>query len=399
MLQGMKRVSLVGLWFVAQIAFGQSLTGRWDAVIKNNGTEIPFRFEIQEQSSGVTGSFFNGDEAFASTSGRFDETSLVLNWDYYAAKLEAKYQDGVLQGTYVRSSRQRGGPVSFVARRHVPKGAAAVGPSISGTWEIPAKSSKGESTWRLIVQQSSADVSAGILRVDGDTGAYTGSFRDGKFVLSHFDGLRSGLMEITPLSDGTLRVTEANNTLTAVRPLEAREKNLPAPTDPNLHTRVKDPQAGFPFRFPDLSGKTVSNEDSRFKSKVLLVNISGSWCPNCHDEAPFLAQLYKKYRALGLEIVTLSFEEEDQLKDPVRLRSFVKKYGIEYPVLLGGEPSEASSKLSQAENWNTWPATFFLDRHGKVRFIHAGFPSSASGELHTQAKQEFVTKVEQLLAE
>ena len=83
----------------------------------------------------------------------------------------------------------------------------------------------------------------------------------------------------------------------------------------------------------------MSDTDARFRGKVVIVAIGGSWCPNCHDEAPFLMELYRQYRAQGLEIVDLSFEEGDQLKDPTRLRAFIQKYGIEYPVLIPGVPA------------------------------------------------------------
>jgi len=127
------------------------------------------------------------------------------------------------------------------------------------------------------------------------------------------------------------------------------------------------------------------------------VEISGSWCPNCHDESPFLVELYKKYHDQGLEIVTLSFEEGDQLKNPERLRAFVKRYGIPYNVLLCGEPDQAKDKLTQAVNWNSWPTTFFVGRDGLVQFVHAGFPSSASGAMYKQAKEDFTARVEKLL--
>jgi thiol-disulfide isomerase/thioredoxin len=131
----------------------------------------------------------------------------------------------------------------------------------------------------------------------------------------------------------------------------------------------------------------------------VLLNIMGSWCPNCHDEAPFLVSLYRKYHGQGLEIVALSFEEADQLKDPARLRAFIQRYGIDYIVLVGGVPDEAKDKLAQAVNWNAWPTTFFLGRDGLVRNVHAGFPSSGSGELFQKAKEEFAAQVEQLLHE
>ena len=83
---------------------------------------------------------------------------------------------------------------------------------------------------------------------------------------------------------------------------------------------MKDPTEPFRFSFPDLDGKIVSNTDPRFQGKVVIVAIGGSWCPNCHDETPFLVELYKKYRKQGLEIVELSFEEEAQIKNPVRVQ-------------------------------------------------------------------------------
>jgi peroxiredoxin len=278
-------------------------------------------------------------------------------------------------------------------------------PSIDGLWEIPNKSGKGESAWRFIVQQagaqqSGAKVSATILRVDGDTGTISGAFQNGKFVLSHFDGARAHLLEITPAGDGTLDILQDGKIkLTAYRPAAARAKGLPEPTDPDLHTTMKDLSEPFRFSFPDLNGRVVSNVDARFQGKVLVVEITGSWCPNCHDEAPFLAEMYRKFGRQGVEIVSLSFEEVDQLKDPTRLRAFVRKYGLEFPVLLCGDPDEANSKLTQLVNWNTWPATLFIDRKGLVRGIHSGFPSAGSGELFRQAKDEFNVEVGRLLAE
>lgn len=387
---------------IAPVVLAQSpasaLNGLWDATIKNNSGEIPFQFEIAASGSSVAGSFFNGEDTFTSTNGSFKDGQLELSWDYYGSKLEASLKDGVLDGTYSGAGRRRT-PIAFHARKaSAVSEDAAPAPSIAGVWEIPAKSSKGESTWRFIVQQKGAKVSAAILRIDGDTGAFTGKYLGDKFVLSHFDGARSGVMEIKLQGDGTLDVLNDGTKVIAVPQAEARAKGLPAPDDPAHHTSVKDPNDGFPFSFPDLSGKLVSSTDARFKNKVVLVNITGSWCPNCHDEAPFLASLYKKYKDRGLEIVALSFEEADQLKDPVRLRAFIKKYGIEYTVLLGGEPNDANTKLTEAVNWNSWPTTFFVGRDGHVHFVHAGFPSNGSGELYTEAKQEFTAQVESLLS-
>ena len=68
-------------------------------------------------------------------------------------------------------------------------------------------------------------------------------------------------------------------------------------------------------------------------------------------------------------------------------------------MLLCGEPDEAKDKLAQAVNWNSWPTTFFVGRDGRVKFVHAGFPSLASGDMFRQAKEDFAGRVERLLRE
>jgi thiol-disulfide isomerase/thioredoxin len=396
---GLAVAALVALVSFPAPARAQSLNGLWDATVIVNDVEIPFRLELGGSGSAAKGSFFNGDEKVTSTTGSFENGALVLSFDEYETKIEATLKDGRLEGQYSRSTR--GAPYPFQAKRFTPTTVDAANvPSIAGLWNVQVKSSKGESAWQLIVRQSGGEVSAAILRVDGDTGALTGTFANGKFVLSHFSGARPLRLELTPQADGTLAVVQnKDNPLTALRSEVARAKGLPEPSDPSRFTSVKDPTEPLRFSFPDLNGKIVSNTDDRFRGKVVIVSISGSWCPNCHDEAPFLAELYRKYRGQGLEIVSLSFEEAAQLKNPTRLRAFNKRYGIEYTVLLPGEPKELADKVPQAVNLSSFPTTFLLGRDGRVRGVHAGFPGAASGKFHQQAKDETTADVERLLAE
>ena len=127
--------------------------------------------------------------------------------------------------------------------------------------------------------------------------------------------------------------------------------------------------------------------------------VGGSWCPNCHDEAPLLEQLYTRYHSRGLEIVELSFEEADQLTDPSRLRAFVARYGITYTVLLAGQPDQLNEKIPIANNLNCWPTSFFVGRDGRVKEIHAGFAGPANASAHEQLEEQITALVERLLAE
>ena len=402
------RLSALAVVLLALVAFpsragAQSVSGLWEATVTiNNGAlEIPFRFELSGSGAAVKGAFFNGDEKTLSTSGSLVNGALMLNFDELGTKLDATLKDGRLEGQYSRGTR--GAPYPFQAKRFVavPAGDARI-PAIGGLWNVQVgKSSKGEAAWQLIVRQSGTEASAAILRIDGDTGTLTGSYRDGRFVLSHFSGMRPMRLELTPGADGTLTVVQNNDgkPLNALRAEQASAKGLPQPSDPTRFTSVKDPTEPLRFSFPDLDGKIVSNTDPRFQGKVVIVAIGGSWCPNCHDETPFLVELYTKYKKQGLEIVELSFEEEAQIKNPVRVKAFNKKYGVEYTVLIPGEPKELNDKMPQGVNLNSFPTTFFLGRDGRVRSSHAGFAGKASGKFHTELIEEETALIERLLAE
>ena len=384
---------------IAARAQGPVPTGLWDAAVVVNGLEIPFRFEIAGNGSQVSGWFFNGDEKVLSTGGTFENGSLVLNFDHYATSVEATLVNGRLAGTYNRAT----GFYPFYAKRFAPPAAFPNEvPAIDGLWQIGGvRSNKGESAWRFIVRQAGAEVTAAILRVDGDTGALAGTYRNGKFIVSHFSGARPLVLELTPTKDGNLEIVRnREEKMIAVRATEAKLKDVPEPTDPSRHSSVKDPTEPFKFSFPDITGKILSNTDERFRNKVVIVSISGSWCPNCHDEAPFLAELYRKYHGKGLEIVALSFEEEAQkVKGYPRLLAFNKRYGVDYPVVLAGEQADLAEKVPQIHNLNSFPTTIFLGRDGLVRGVHAGFAGAASGVFHDNAKEEITATVERLLSE
>ena len=375
----------------------QPLTGVWEAEITVNGAKVPFHIQFAGSGNSFKAWFFDGDRKTLSTSGESTKSTVLARFDQYNSRLEATLKDGALDGTYTRDGKVY--PVHAVPYKKPAPPAGKV-PDIGGSWVIETGNTKGEKAWHLIVRQTGPEVAGAILRVDGDTGALTGRYEDGHFTMSHFSGARPSVFLLTPREDGSLDVLQNGKTkLVAVRAEVAKSKGLPGPEDPTQHITLRNPREPLKFAFPDINGHIVSSEDPRFKGKVVIVSIGGSWCPNCHDEAPLLESLYRKYRNQGFEIIELSFEEEDQLKNPTRLRAFEKEYGIDYTVLLAGEPSQLAEKLPQAVNLDTFPATFFIGRDGLVKAIHAGFAGKAMGALHDQLVEEINTTLAKLLAE
>jgi thiol-disulfide isomerase/thioredoxin len=407
-----------------------TLEGRWDAQLVRGDNVVPFRLDISGSGPTLKGTLYDGFRPYESTtSASFKDGKLVLNVEHYLTTITATLDHGKLVGNVVAQNRENRAEYGFVATRHVQSAATANDvPSIAGSWEIPldSPSSKGERAFRFLVEQHGAEIAASILRVDGDTGAYSGSYQGGKWVLSHYDGSRPGVIEVTPTKDGTLEILQrldrsqpaAASTnaqeksyadsgpdgryapkLVAYRTEVARAKGLPEPENYLTHTTARDPKERFTFNFPDVDGKLVSNDDPRFKGKVVLAIVTGTWCPNCHDEAQYLVQLDKKYRDKGLAIVALDFEEVEQQGSLARVHAFVNQYGVKYPYLIAGAPAEMWEKVPQLVNLNTWPATVFVGRDGTVRAVHSGFASPASGQFHAQLKKEFTERIEQLLSE
>ena len=410
------------------------IDGRWDASLVNNGPMVPFRLDIAGSGPTLKGTFYDGFKPYeVTTSATYQNDVLTLKAEHYLTTITATLKGEKLIGDVLLRGPNFHVNYGFEATRHVDSTVNPVRvPSIAGVWELPLESPspKGEKAFHVIVRQNGADAEASILRIDGDTGAYSGTYKDGKWVLSHFDGSRPGVIEVSAKNDGTLEVVQHNEALKkaiqgdspetktasagyggapveavtgdrliAYRPEVARAKGFPEPDNFDTHTTIRDAGEKFAFDFPDENGKFVSSDDPRFKGKVVVAVVTGTWCPNCHDEARFLVQLDKKYRDKGLAIVALDFEEPEEQGSLTRERAFVKEYGVKYTYLIAGAPSEMWEKVPQAVNLNTWPATIFVGRDGLVKGIHSGFASQASGEFNSQLKEEFTAKIEKLLAE
>jgi thiol-disulfide isomerase/thioredoxin len=382
------------------------IAGRWAGNATVHGQQVPVRLEITGNGSNLHAALLNGPESSPASNAVFTGNHLLVTFNYYAKTLDATLADGHLTGSFGTATTRY--PVSLSSRGTATNNSGSHAQDINGDWEIAVRSAKGESAWQLRVESSHSplEVKAVIQRIDGDTGSLYGSWAGSGYQISHFTAAGPALYSLIPQADGTLLVSNLlradmndQQNLVARRPEQARAAKLVGPTDPTQQTTLKDPSARFKFSFPDLNGKVVSNTDSQFDGKVVIVAIGGSWCPNCHDEAPFLESLYKQFHSRGLEIVDLSFEEADQLKDPARLRAFIARYGLTYTVLVAGETEQLNEKIPQALNLNCWPTSFFLGRDGRVREIHAGFAGPANPPAHEALMHEVTALVEQLLAE
>ncbi len=284
-------------------------------------------------------------------------------------------------------------------------GHAGTPPSLAGDWIFTWPSETGaEKTTRASFEEDKnatddgkVAVTGTIEPVSGDTGLLHGFIFGGpdskaRFHLSRFDGIHVLAIDGEFQPDGSLKGEQGGikglDAFTAVRANDSKTANPNALAETLTH--VKDPQEPFRFSGLDASGKTLNQDSPEFKGKPLIVDIFGTWCPNCHDEAPVLEKLYQKYHNEGLEIVGLGYEYiDDTQRNLKQFAIYREKFGITFPLLLAGTTDEGqiAKTLPQLVGFGAFPTSIFIDRNGHVRQILAGFTGPSTGEKYQEVQQ------------
>jgi thiol-disulfide isomerase/thioredoxin len=219
-------------------------------------------------------------------------------------------------------------------------------------------------------------------------------------VLTRFTGWQGQLIELKRVLNswsGTLFYRIPPPVLFTLEPRVSLLEEMPG----NKRPALKDPRKPFLFSGTTVMGDTMTHISPQFKGKVLILDIMGTWCHNCMDEAPLLQKLYTEFGNQGLEIVGLSFELSD---DPATARRnlllFEERYGITFPVLFCGSTAAANidAKVkSQITNFPGYPTTIFVDRQGAVQMIHGGFNGPGTGEYFQAQIDQYYDHVRNLL--
>lgn len=380
--------------------------GTYRAALTLPGGELPFRLELVQENARPVAYLVNGAERVRITDVNLAGTRVELGMPGYDNRIVAEATPQGLSGEAImlRRHAQRVS-IPFKAtlgREHRFAANATPAGNVAGRWAVTLTDAQGNADPAVAeFAQDGARVTGTFLTPTGDHRFLEGQLQGDELVLSRFDGGSAYLYRARLQPDGTLQGKWWSGTW-SVEDWTATRDDAATLGDAASATRLKDPDAPFTFTFPGLDGRPVSLDDPRFRGKVVIVSIGGTWCPNCHDEAAFLQPYYRELREQGLEIVYLQFEYFDDFAQAVAAnREFVEKFGIEWPVLIAGvsDTDSVQQKLPQLDRFVAYPTTLFIDRRGKVRRIHTGFSGPATGSHHEEWRQEFTTLVRELLAE
>jgi peroxiredoxin len=389
-------------------------TGAWRGVLALPGGDLPFGLEIESQGDKVRAVLVNGSERTRVDEVTIDGRTLTMRMPGFENTLTATIAGDTLRGEVLMvklgAKNQR---IPFRARHgeewRFARTAAAADPTaavepaadFSGRWAV--EFGEGDKRTRGVGEftQQGRRVTGTFLTATGDHRFLAGDVVDGELLLSKFDGGHAFLYRARLAVDGNLNGRWWSG-LAFTEPFTARRDPNASLGDAENVTQMRDAATALDIRFPDLDGNMVSLRDARFAGKVIVIALAGSWCPNCHDEAAFLAPFHRQHRERGLEVVSLMFEQfGDFPQAAAATRRFRERYGIEYTTLIAGtsDKDDAATKLPQLNGVFAFPTTIFIDRAGNVRRIHTGFSGPATGEHHRKLLEEFESTVEQLLAE
>ncbi len=379
-------------------------SGPWRAVLDvQDNKQLPFLFEVMDDQ---TLKIFNAEETIDVGEVEILGDSIKIKFPVFEGYVAAKFVDSMnISGSFIKESLDRIVPFK-AAYGEQDRFEITSKPihDITGNWETVF--SQDNDADRYIAKgsftQNDNIVSGTFRTTTGDYRYLEGVLNNDQLQLSTFDGAHAFLFT-AKVTDSTINGYFYSGNHWKEPFTAKKNETYELPSEDSL-TYLKKGYDTFEFNFPNAKGEQVSLKDSRFKDKVVIVQVMGTWCPNCMDETKYYVDFYNQNKEKDVEIVALAFEyaktKEKAFKSIERLQ---KKLKVEYPILLAqygtSDKQKAQEKLPMLNHILSYPTTIFIDKKGQVRKIHTGFNGPATGQKYVDFKKDFEGFVNELLLE
>lgn len=397
---------VVSLLFFVSGSFAQLSAGDWSGSIRlNDSITLPSDFDVEydTQNSYVI-VFKNANERIETKDIRIVGDSLFIKMPVFDSEFKVKFKDYEMDGVWINHARKNKNILAF----HAYAGRPLTKPSLkeiitdwNGKWESTFSPGTKDSSKAICLFKDDTNFTGTFLTETGDYRFLGGSAYNGVFQLSCFDGSHAFLFTGEVKGDSIINGhfysgAHHHETWLAKRNDKFELRN------PDSLTYLKPGFSKVDFNFKNLEGKNISLQDEKFKNKVVIIQIMGTWCPNCMDETKFLAPFYDKYNSKGLEVVALAFERTDDFNKAVNnIQRSKTRFNAKYEFLITMKTGkdQASEALPMLNEVMAFPTTIYIDKKGAVRKIYTGFNGPATGDAHTKFVEETTRFVEKLLAE
>ena len=368
--------------------------------------ELPFGMEVTyTDDTNFYIEIINGEERIRVDSiefgwnQRISKDTLLIHFPVYDSYITALTEGGVIEGDWVINYKENY-RIPFVAKYgenfRFSEVAKAPVTDVSGKWSVTF--SPDEDPYSAVGEftQTENKVTGTFRTETGDYRFLEGEIQADKLYLSVFDGSHAFLFEAKVSEDemvGTFRSGKHYKTIWTAQ----RNANATLASADTL-TYLNPGYESVSFNFPQPDGTMLSLDDARFVGKPKLVQIMGTWCPNCRDETVFLRDYKKAHPEQDFEIIAIGFERyREEARAMAALKTYQKQMNIDYPVVLGGyyNKAEAAQALPMLNHVLSYPTLIFLNADNQVQHIHTGFSGPATSTWDA-FQADFTKKMEAL---
>ncbi len=376
-------------------------TGIWRAVILTPGGELPFGMDIKYNNQQPVVYLMNGGERIEVNEITLRDDSIIMRLPLYDSEIHAVIKEKELNGYWINLSRKNKPSLPFKAEagKNFRFAECSTTTRLPEKWRMTFSPGTKDSSFAVgLIHQNGSHLNTAILTPSGDYRYLEGNLCNDSLFLSYFDGAFAYLFK-AKVSETKIEGTfyAGNHWQEKFEAIADAGASLP---DPYSLTSMKDRNAPFAFEALRTDSSLFHFPDKKYEGKVVMIEIMGTWCPNCMDEAAFLSDYYKKADQKDLVIIGLAFEKtSDFTKATDNIHRMRERFHTPYEVLLGGTLADAKEKLSMFNKLNGYPTTVFIDKKGRVRQIHTGFNGPATGAYFEKTKDDFIHLINTLIKE
>lgn len=326
--------------------------------------------------------------------------TILIDFPVFDTQIRAIYEERLMEGEWLVNNRSLPGDIPyripFVARQGQDHRFTTLKKepimNISGRWEATFEVER-DTTFKAIgeFKQTGNYLEGTFLTETGDYRYLEGEVQANKAYLSCFDGSHAFLFEAKINPDSTL-IGAFKSGLHYQTLWEARKNPDFKLQDPYQITSIKPGVTNFNFAFENENGQLISLNDPAYQNKAKIIQIMGTWCPNCRDETEFLVDYLKRSPAQDIKVVAIAFERrKEKALAQAAIKRFKEKLNVPYQVVLAGlsdDKTQASEILNHFNAISAFPILLFLDKNNTVQKIHTGFAGPATSE-YEPFKKEF----------
>ncbi|MBL7927986.1 MAG: TlpA family protein disulfide reductase [Bacteroidia bacterium] len=374
--------------------------GIWRAVLNIHGNELPFNFELQKKDGSYIIYIQNGLEKIEVHEITFRNDSLIIRLPVYDSEIHAAIKENRMAGVWYNYSRTDQNEIAFYAESgNINRFNTAAAPKTDFTGRYACYFRQNEKDSSLAIglfEQSGKKVNATFMTNAGDYRFLEGVSDGDSLKLSYFDGAFAYLF-LAKMSEKKIdgKFYSGIHYQTAWNGLRNDTVQLPNPYE---ISKFKEGVTTLSFRFPDKDSNLISFPSEKFKNKVTIVQVSGSWCPNCVDETKYLSWFKENNKHLPVEVIGLMFEKTDDFSKAINnISRFGSFTGAKYPLLFAGNRKNIYTIIPQFEKIGGYPTTIILDKKGNIHKVHTGFNGPATGIHFVKQKEEFEKMIFRLL--